>query len=90
MIGGMKNENISVVYLFGNGRNVLCRRNRDFVRRRQASLNLLTEILIELDGLLDSKRKRHIAGGVLLSVSALFSGLAITVMTIKSEGDLYE
>ncbi|PWM49492.1 MAG: histidine kinase [Clostridiales bacterium] len=53
-------------------------------------MNLLTEILMELDGLLDSKRKRHIAGGVLLSVSALFSGLAITVMTIKSEGELYE
>ena len=86
MIGGMNDESISVVYPVGNGRGVLCRRNRDFIRRRQASLNLLTEILIELDGLLDSKRKRHIAGGILLSVSALFSGLAITVMTIKSEG----
>lgn len=90
MIGGMKNENISVVYPVGNGRNVLRRRNRNLIRRRQVSLNLLTEILIELDELLDSKRKRHIAGGVLLSVSALFSGLAITVMTIKSEGELYE
>lgn len=90
MIGGMSDENISVVYPVGNGRNVLRRRNRNLIRRRQASLNLLTEILIELDGLLNSKRKRHIAGGILLSVSALFSGLAITVMTIKSEGELYE
>ena len=90
MIGGMSDENISVVYPVGNGRNVLRRRNRNLIRRRQSSLNLLTEILIELDGLLNSKRKRHIAGGILLSVSALFSGLAITVMTIKSEGELYE
>ena len=90
MIGGMSDENISVVYPVGNGRNVLRRRNRNLIRRRQASLNLLTEILIELDGLLNSKRKRHIAGGILLSVSALFSGLTITVMTIKSEGELYE
>ena len=90
MIGEMSDESISIVYLFGNGRGVLCRRNRDFIWRRQTRLNLLTEILIELDEFLDSKRKRHIAGGILLSVSALFSGLAITVMTIKSEGELYE
>jgi hypothetical protein len=32
-------------------------------------------------------RKRHITGGILLSVSMLFGGLAITVMTINKEGD---
>lgn len=38
-----------------------------------------------LDYILDTKRKRHIAGGVLLSASLLFGGLALTVMTINSE-----
>lgn len=39
-----------------------------------------------LDYTLDSKRKRHIVGGILLSVSLLFGGLAFTTMTIKTEG----
>ena len=38
-----------------------------------------------IDEILDTKRKRHITGGILLSVSALFGCLAITVMTIKKE-----
>ena len=38
-----------------------------------------------MDYILDTKRKRHIMGGILLSVSFLFGGLAITVMTIKNE-----
>lgn len=38
-----------------------------------------------LDNSLDTKKKRHIAGGILLSISALFGGLAFTVMTLKSE-----
>lgn len=38
-----------------------------------------------LDITLDSKRKRHIVGGILISVSLLFGGLAITTMTLKSE-----
>lgn len=38
-----------------------------------------------LDYVLDTERKRHITGGILLSVSLLFGGLALTVMTIKKE-----
>lgn len=38
-----------------------------------------------LDYVLDTDRKRHITGGILLSVSLLFGGLALTVMTIKNE-----
>jgi hypothetical protein len=38
-----------------------------------------------LDQSLDTKKKRHIAGGVLLSVSLLFGGLAITILTLKTE-----
>lgn len=38
-----------------------------------------------IDYTLDSNRKRHIVGGILLSVSMLFGGLAITAMTLKTE-----
>ena len=42
-----------------------------------------------LDYILDTKRKRHIIGGILVIASLLFGGLALTVMTIKSN-DEYE
>jgi len=40
-----------------------------------------------MDYILDTKRKRHITGGSLLSASLLFGGLALTVMTIQNEED---
>lgn len=42
-------------------------------------------IVAMLDFTLDSRRKRHIVGGILLSVSFLFGGLALTTMTLKTE-----
>lgn len=36
-----------------------------------------------IDSILDTKRKRHITGGILLSASLLFGGLALTAMTIR-------
>lgn len=36
-----------------------------------------------LDYLTDTKRKRHMVGGILMSVSLFFGGLAFTMMTIK-------
>ena len=50
----------------------------------------LENIISVLDYVLDTKRKRHITGGILLIVSFLFGGLAITAMTIKNEEDEYE
>lgn len=41
-------------------------------------------LIFALDSLLDTSRKRHIVGGILLSASALFGGLAVTVLTIKN------
>lgn len=41
----------------------------------------LEEILTMLDYALNTKKKRHIAGGVLMSVSLLFGGLALTIFT---------
>lgn len=40
-----------------------------------------------LDSILNSKRKRHIAGGILLSVSLLFGGLAFTALSIGTEDE---
>lgn len=45
----------------------------------------IESVLSILDYSLDTKRKRHIAGGILLSISLLFGGLAFTTMTLKSE-----
>ena len=50
----------------------------------------LDGLIYMLDNVLNTKRKRHIAGGILMSISALFGGLALTVMTIKSEDDCKE
>ena len=38
-----------------------------------------------LDRALVTKKKRHMAGGILLSVSLLFGGLVFTVMTLKHD-----
>ena len=40
--------------------------------------------LAMIDHALNTKKKRHIAGGTLMSVSLLFAGLAVTVITLKS------
>lgn len=48
-------------------------------------MDRLEHVLSTLNYLLESKRKRHIVGGIMLSVSLLFGGLALTVMTIKNE-----
>lgn len=46
------------------------------------------EIIISiLDETLDTNRKRHITGGILISVSLLFGGLALTILTLKMEED---
>lgn len=38
-----------------------------------------------IEYMLGTKRRRHIAGGILMSVSLLFGGLALTTMTLKEE-----
>jgi hypothetical protein len=48
-------------------------------------MDRIEELLSMLDYSLNTRTKRHIAGGVLMSISFLFGGLAITIMTIKME-----
>lgn len=49
----------------------------------------IENLLLVIDMMLNTKRKRHISGGILLSVSMLFGGLALTVMTLKNEENEY-
>ena len=42
-------------------------------------------IMLMLDDALGTKRKKHIAGGILVSISLLFGGVALTVLTLKAE-----
>lgn len=48
-------------------------------------MDLIEGVISMLDEILDTGRKRHIAGGILLSLSLLFGGLSVTVMTIKDK-----
>jgi len=53
-------------------------------------MDRLEEILSSLEYSLNTRKKRHIAGGILLSVSLLFGGLAVTIITIKTEDEEIE
>lgn len=46
-------------------------------------MDFLENLIYALDAALDTKRKRHIFGGILLSASLLFGGLSVTIFTIK-------
>lgn len=50
-------------------------------------MDAIETLVSMLDFTLDTKRRRHIVGGILLSVSMLFGGLALTTMTLKSEDE---
>lgn len=50
----------------------------------------LETLIILLEETLDTKKKRHIVGGILMSVSLFFGGLAITVITINKEEKIDE
>ena len=42
-------------------------------------------IISIIEGTMDTKRKKHIAGGILFSIALLFGGLAFTTFTLKTE-----
>lgn len=48
-------------------------------------MDAVEQFISTMDYILDTKRKRHLVGGTLLSVSAFFGGLAFTIMTIRDE-----
>ena len=53
-------------------------------------MNRLENIVNSLENILNTSRKRHVVGGILMSTSFLFAGLAITIISLKhrhEEGD---
>ena len=51
-------------------------------------METLESTFLFLDYLTDTKRKRHMVGGILMSVPPpFFGGLAFTMMTIKGDID---
>ena len=48
-------------------------------------MDRLNYIVAMLERTLGTRTKRHIMGGTLVSVSLLFGGLALTVMTLRTE-----
>ena len=48
-------------------------------------MDTLETIMSFFEIMLNTRKKRHITGGILLSMSMLFGGLTITVITIKNE-----
>ena len=48
-------------------------------------LEIIEETVEIVDSAISTSRRRHIVGGVLLSVSLLFAGLAVTAITLKQE-----
>lgn len=53
-------------------------------------MDFLYHFISTIDDMLDTKRKRHITGGILLSAALLFGGLAVTVVTITSDEEEYD
>mgnify|MGYP004434614065 CR=1 FL=1 len=45
------------------------------------------ENLSILDDILRSNKRRHITGGILISIALFFGGLAVTVITIKDDNE---
>ena len=53
-------------------------------------MDQISYFLSGMDYILDSKRKRHLVGGFLLSVSSMFFGIAITIITLSSKKESEE
>lgn len=50
-------------------------------------MDRLNYIIATLERTLGTRSKRHIMGGALVSISLLCGGLALTVMTLKTENE---
>lgn len=48
-------------------------------------MDILDDFISTVDAMLDSRRKRHITGGILLSAALLFGGLVVTIQTDEEE-----
>lgn len=78
------------LHIGDDGRNLFHRRSGRFAQREVNDMDGLANVISMLDYILDSPRKRHITGGILLSVSMLFGSLALTVITMKNDEVIIE
>lgn len=53
--------------------------------KRVFNMDRLNYIVAMLERTLGTRSRRHIMGGALVSVSLLFGGLALTVITLKTD-----
>lgn len=56
-----------------------------YLAKGESDMDRLEATLSILEYSLNTRKRRHIAGGILMSVSLLFGGLAVTVITLKIE-----
>lgn len=50
-------------------------------------MDKIKRIMSTLEHILNTKRKRHIVGGILLSASIFLGAMAVTVMSMIEEND---
>lgn len=53
-------------------------------------METIKRFVTSVEHILNTEKKRHVVGGILLSASIFFGGLALTVMTTKIEENDYE
>ncbi len=78
-------QSLARVYPVHRFRTVSDRRCCRSGGREVMDMEGFANLISMMDYVLDTKRKRHITGGLLLSAALLFGGLAITVISIKDE-----
>lgn len=81
-------QNLALVFPGNDVRSVPRKRGYDPGDCEVTDMDGFENLVSMLDYVLDTKRKRHITGGILLSVSLLFGGLALTVMSIKDSEEV--
>lgn len=54
-------------------------------RRERLDVHRLEAVLSIVDYAFSDRKRRHVIGGVLMSISLLFGGLAITVISLKED-----
>ena len=67
------------------GWHLFCQWCGYFAQREELIMEGIENVISMLDYILNTSRKRHIAGGCLMSAACLFAGLALTIMTIKDK-----
>lgn len=77
------------LYFRGIGWRLLCGGHCGSFRRsitrtmEEMCMEALENLVYFMDSVLDTKRKRTIVGGILLSAALMFGGLAITALSVK-------